>query len=122
MFLRDGVAKPGDLGSIVYVRRSDDLTPPPPLAAASASDTSDFKLTLGYAPPECMKTGRFTTEGCDHFAADMWSLGVTLWAAGTGSLPWDTACESECPRYRQFLTEGINAVFPANISSGQHCI
>lgn len=131
VFLRDGVAKLGDLGSIVCVHRSDDLATPPAEAAAAAqaapeSSPSNFKLTQSYAPPEYIEMmrekGRVTTEGCDPFAADMWSLGVTLWTAGTGSFPWDMACESECPHYKQFRTKGIDAVFPANMSSGQHHI
>ena len=57
---------------------------------------TEFCGSLGYCSPECLFKAPY-----DGKLSDIWSLGVTLYAMVTGSLPWD--CSDQTKMFSQIL-------------------
>lgn len=134
----EGVAKLGDLGSIVQIR------PPSTIRqgcctgrvanstesfatsyATTTSASSSFVGSVMYAPPEvnrsssrAMRAKLGSGARRDPFAADMWALGVSLWSAMAGCHPWEQACVERSKEFREFVREGAENTLPKTFSPG----
>ncbi|CAM9475040.1 unnamed protein product, partial [Sphacelaria rigidula] len=72
VFLRHGVAKLGDFGSIRQNALGKGAGSFDHAAAAAVAEVTTAAQSWGY----------------DSFASDVWSLGILLYAAVAGCLPW----------------------------------
>lgn len=141
---RQGVAKLGDLGSIVQIRpnsitrprqdgcfggdagaKSTDASSFATHVTSSSTSSSSFVGSVMYAPPEANTRGsairaaaRSSSAWRDAFAADMWALGVSLWSAMAGCHPWELACVERSKEFREFVREGAVNTLPNSFSPG----
>ncbi|EAY12243.1 CAMK family protein kinase [Trichomonas vaginalis G3] len=78
----------------------------------STDDNTKLRTTfcgsLAFAPPECIKR-----EPYNAAQADIWSLGVMLYMAATGKLPWRT---TNLVQIMKQITSG-NFSIPCNVSN-----
>lgn len=105
----------------------------------AAASPSPFVGSPQYAPPEAFGNalgkgaGSFdhaaaaavaevTTAapswGYDSFASDVWSLGILLYAAIAGCLPWERACVRKSAEFRRYVERGAEEFFPESFSPG----
>ena len=138
---KDGVAKLGDLGSVVQILPNaiqedgnGGADPNGSFATYAASSTSSatFVGSVMYAPPEISDSSSGNsgnssswstrTRPCqrqDPFAADMWAFGVSLWSAMAGCHPWEMACVKRSKEFQEFVREGAAATLPRSFSPGR---
>ena len=105
-----GVIKIIDFGqSHVYNTNADGT-------ADRSKPLTDKVGTERYSAPEVL------SRSYDGFAADVWSIGVTLFTMLVGGPPWDKACTS-CERYRRMWNaqntqnQGVRALNYAGCNS-----
>jgi len=132
----DGVAKLGDLGSVVQILPNTIQDEGPggvgqtgsfSMCAASSTFSASFVGSVMYAPPEISDSIRSSSRSTgtrsgprqDPFAADMWALGVSLWSAMAGCHPWEMACVSRSKEFQEFVREGAAATLPRSFSPGE---
>lgn len=138
----EGVAKLGDLGSIVQIRpttiHADCCGTGQDAAAANSAEclatsstatstsSSSFVGSVMYAPPEVNSSSRAIRAAAgagairrDPFAGDMWALGVSLWSAMAGCHPWEMACVERSKEFREFVREGAENTLPKSFSPGK---
>ena len=96
---KHGVAKWIDLGlSVLHKKSSPD--------GEWERQPVPFSGSRAYCAPELL-----SRQAADGFAADIWSLGICLFALATARFPFEEASEND-PRYRIFLKAARDGTSP----------
>ena len=76
--------------------------------------------TPAFTPPECLTTTRTGVDGWSGKAADIWSLGVTLFSLVTGFLPFPGVTVMEV--YDKIKSQDPEVIFSRDSKSTNVCV